>query len=68
MAILSERDKKGKGRLPNVGDLRGMRIPEIGQKSAKTAVFSVSVAAAVSRLPPLRRLNMLSSFCYTARG
>jgi hypothetical protein len=51
--IVSELDKKGKGRLPNVGDLRGMRIPEIGQKSAKTAVFSVSVAATVSRLLPL---------------
>ena len=71
MEILSERDKTGKGRMLNVGDLRGIRIPEIDkkrQKSAKTAVFSVSVATVVSCLPLLRRLNMPLLFCYTARG
>ncbi|RLT22701.1 MAG: hypothetical protein DWI29_00310 [Planctomycetota bacterium] len=41
---ISERDKTGKGRLPNVGDMGGLRIPKIEQKSAKTAVFPVSVA------------------------
>ena len=67
LRILSERDKTGKGRLPNVGYLRGIRIPEIEQKSAKTAAFSVSVAVTVSRLLQPDRLNMLARFCYTAR-
>lgn len=44
--------------MPNVGDLRGMRIPEFEQKAAKTAAFPVSVAAAVSRLLQPDSLNM----------
>jgi len=68
MAILTERDKTGKGRLPNVGDLRGIRIPEIEEKSVKTAAFPLSVAAAVSRLLQSGRLNMWKRVCYNARG
>jgi len=68
MVILSERDKTGKGRMPNVGCLGGIRIPEIEQESAETALFSVSVATMVSLLPLLRRLNMPRNFCYTPQG
>jgi hypothetical protein len=68
MVILSERDKTGKGRMPNVGCLGGMRIPETEQKSAETALFSVSVATVVSLLALLRRLNMPRKFCYTVHG
>jgi hypothetical protein len=68
MAILSERDETGKGRMPNVGDLRGIRIPEVRQESAENAVFSVSVATAVSCLTLLRRLNIRFRICYTPRG
>ena len=64
--ILSEPVKTGKGRLPNVGGLRGLRIPENDQSAAKTAAFSVSVGIAVSSLPWVRHLNKLPPFCYTA--
>ena len=67
-AILSERDKTGKGRMPNVGCLGGMRIPEIEHESAEIALFSVSVATMVSLLALCRRLNMLRNFCYTPHG
>lgn len=68
LAILSERGKTGKGRLLSVGDLRGIRIPEIEQKSAETASFSVSVAVPLSSLHNPGRLNNRMRFCYTARG
>jgi hypothetical protein len=68
MVILSESDKTGKGRMPSVGYLGGIRIPEMQQKSAETAGFSVSVATVVSFLALLRRLNMPLEFCYTPRG
>ena len=51
----------------NVGDLRGLRIPEVWQKPAENAVFSVSVATVVSCLTMLRRLNIPQQICYTAR-